>query len=81
MKCRFSGDQIPVIHSFGMQPLANGFLKERNVKNEYFFDFWFLKFKYLELELRLSLILSELIIFFIWDTDLVITSELSINMA
>jgi methylation protein EvaC len=38
MKCRFSGDQIPVIHSFGMQPLANGFLKERNVKNEYFFE-------------------------------------------
>ena len=40
-----------------------------------------LKFKYLELELKLSFIAFELIIFLIWDTDWVITNELSINAA
>ncbi len=38
MKCRFSGKDIPVIHSFGMQPLANGFLKDPLIKDEYFFE-------------------------------------------
>jgi len=38
MKCRFSGKEIPVVHSFGMQPLANGFLQDPNVKDEYFFE-------------------------------------------
>ena len=38
MKCRFSGKDIPVVHSFGMQPLANGFLQEPTIKDEYFFE-------------------------------------------
>lgn len=38
MKCRFSGKDIPVVHSFGMQPLANGFLQEPAIKDEYFFE-------------------------------------------
>ncbi|MDA9785595.1 class I SAM-dependent methyltransferase [Gammaproteobacteria bacterium] len=38
MKCRFSGKEIPVIHSFGMQPLANGFLQSESPKDEYFFE-------------------------------------------
>ena len=38
MKCRFSGKDIPVIHSFGMQPLANGFLKDPSIKDEYYFE-------------------------------------------
>lgn len=38
MKCRFSGKDIPVIHSFGMQPLANGFLQDSSVNSEYHFE-------------------------------------------
>jgi len=38
MKCRFSGKDIPVIHSFGMQPLANGFLQDSSIKDEYYFE-------------------------------------------
>ena len=38
MKCRFSGKDIPIIHSFGMQPLANGFLKDKSITDEYFFE-------------------------------------------
>jgi methylation protein EvaC len=38
MKCRFSGKDIPIVHSFGMQPLANGFLQTPSVTDEYFFE-------------------------------------------
>lgn len=38
MKCRFTGKDIPIIHSFGMQPLANGFLPKYSEKDEYFFE-------------------------------------------
>ena len=38
MKCRFTGDSIPIIHSFGNQPIANGFLKDRENNHEYFFE-------------------------------------------
>jgi len=37
MKCRSTGQEIPVIHSFGMQPIANGFLDNPKIENEYFF--------------------------------------------
>lgn len=37
MKCRFTGQDIPTVHSFGMQPIANGFLKDPNITDEYFF--------------------------------------------
>ena len=37
MKCRFSGKDIPIVHSFGMQPLANGFLHSPSPANEYHF--------------------------------------------
>lgn len=38
MKCRFTGDDIPIIHSFGNQPIANGFLKDKENQDEYFFE-------------------------------------------
>ena len=38
MKCRFSGQDIPIVHSFGMQPLANGFLPKDFSNEEYFFE-------------------------------------------
>ena len=38
MKCRFTGKDIPIVHSFGMQPLANGFLPNNSERDEYFFE-------------------------------------------
>ena len=38
MKCRFSGKDIPIVHSFGMQPLANGFLHSPSPADEYHFE-------------------------------------------
>jgi len=38
MKCRFTGKDIPIVHSFGMQPLANGFLPVDSHIDEYFFE-------------------------------------------
>ena len=38
MKCRFTGQDIPIVHSFGMQPLANGFLPIDSKIDEYFFE-------------------------------------------
>lgn len=38
MKCRFTGQDIPIVHSFGMQPLANGFLPVDSKIDEYFFE-------------------------------------------
>ena len=38
MKCRFSGEEIPEILSFGQMPLGNGFIKEQTPQNEYFFE-------------------------------------------
>ena len=38
MKCRFTGKDIPIVHSFGMQPLANGFLPSNSQEDEYFFE-------------------------------------------
>ena len=38
MKCRFTGKDIPIVHSFGMQPLANGFLPNHSERDEYFFE-------------------------------------------
>tara|TARA_B110000014_G_C20126352_1_gene600406 strand:+ start:4535 stop:5746 length:1212 start_codon:yes stop_codon:yes gene_type:complete len=38
MKCRFSGKDIPRIITFGQMPLGNGFLKEQNPKEEYFYE-------------------------------------------
>lgn len=37
MKCRFSGEEIPEILTFGKMPLGNGFLKDQNPQDEYFF--------------------------------------------
>ena len=36
--CRITKEKIPEIMSFGSMPLANGFLKKNQFKNEYFFD-------------------------------------------
>lgn len=36
--CRITKEKIPEIISFGSMPLANGFLKKNQFKNEYFFD-------------------------------------------
>ena len=38
MKCRHDGSEIPIVHDFGLQPIANGFLNESNPQNEYFFS-------------------------------------------
>ena len=38
MKCRFSGKEISELMTFGKMPLGNGFLKEKNPKDEYFFN-------------------------------------------
>jgi methylation protein EvaC len=38
MKCRFTGKDIPIVHSFGMQPLANGFRPNNSEIDEYFFE-------------------------------------------
>jgi len=38
MKCRFTGQDIPIVHSFGKQPLANGFLPVDSKIDEYFFE-------------------------------------------
>ena len=36
--CRICGEKLTKIFDFGKQPLGNGFLDEKNFKDEYFFD-------------------------------------------
>ena len=38
MKCRYSGQEIPRLMSFGQMPLGNGFVKEQHPEEEYFFE-------------------------------------------
>ena len=38
MKCRICSNHIEIFISFGKMPIANGFLLEKNFKNEYFFE-------------------------------------------
>ena len=38
MKCRYSRKEIPELMTFGKMPLGNGFLKEKNPHDEYFFN-------------------------------------------
>lgn len=37
-KCRVSGKKLNEINDFGLQPLGNGFLKETDFSNEYYFN-------------------------------------------
>ena len=37
-KCRFCENDIESVINFGKMPIANGFIKEENLKNEYFFN-------------------------------------------
>ena len=38
MKCKFSNIEIKPFMSFGKMPLANGFLKKEDFKNEFFYE-------------------------------------------
>ena len=38
MKCRICSNHIEIFISFGKMPIANGFLLEKDFKNEYFFE-------------------------------------------
>ena len=38
MKCRYSGQEISRLMSFGQMPLGNGFVKEQHPEEEYFFE-------------------------------------------
>ena len=38
MKCKFNGKKIKPFMSFGKMPIANGFLKKKNFKKEYFYN-------------------------------------------
>ena len=38
MKCKFTGKKIKPFMSFGRMPIANGFLKKKNFKKEYFYN-------------------------------------------
>ena len=37
MNCRISNKKLNLVNDFGKQPLGNGFLKEENFRNEYFY--------------------------------------------
>ena len=38
MKCKVTGNKIKPFMSFGKMPIANGFLKKKDFKKEFFFN-------------------------------------------
>ena len=41
MICKYTSEDLPVIHSFGKMPIANNFLEKKDFSKEYFYDLEF----------------------------------------